>query len=435
MEVFSMILRSPHAWFTAVLLLASSNALLAHGQNLPAQNVPGGYLPCFRGCPASSSSNPAANILSRYSEAQDAINNTFNQFRSILLTRETTRAEGTYEGIDVPENDNDSDRRIDADIERMRIEQQARQVAEAARRLEEERNQEAANLLRDANNLLQSADSNVDCAALMSTYYSGNPPALPPQCMSDAERMSVYTPGSPRQLANLASPEPVIDGSNIPSAIDFNPVLQQLTSQIASASSNDDATKAAPLESLVNGIQTTDQGSPSTTSSSALEEGTSSQSADQAQGPSVLDQLRDTAIKDWDTVKQAGQLGAEFSIDQAPKAALKLTDEERSVMIPDPAVAGASSLIRSYGLPSAISNILGNQIANSLESKLLNLGTNWEQVNADPNGKDALDFSRAQAPYKVYQLYDYPTGILKVLDNKLGNFSESPQGSTSGPNQ
>jgi hypothetical protein len=86
----------------------------------------------------------------------------------------------------------------------------------AAERAARQRESEAADLLKEARELSQP-----DCAGLMSTYYTGRAPALPAECMSEAERMSVYTPGAwPRPQLPVSS-EPVIDGSNIPSVIDF----------------------------------------------------------------------------------------------------------------------------------------------------------------------------------------------------------------------
>jgi hypothetical protein len=84
------------------------------------------------------------------------------------------------------------------------------------------------------------------CISLMSTYRPGSAQPLPSDCMTEAESMSVYMPiGHPRSQTPSA-PEPVIDGSQIPSIIDFtlgpspsqspepiSPTLQQLTEQFA----------------------------------------------------------------------------------------------------------------------------------------------------------------------------------------------------------
>ena len=86
----------------------------------------------------------------------------------------------------------------------------------AAERAARQRESEAADLLKEARELSQP-----DCAGLMSTYYTGRAPALPAECMSEAEGMSVYTPGSRPRPQLPVSSEPVIDGSNIPSVIDF----------------------------------------------------------------------------------------------------------------------------------------------------------------------------------------------------------------------
>jgi hypothetical protein len=76
---------------------------------------------------------------------------------------------------------------------------------------------DAASLLRQSRDLLQ----NTDCAALMSTYRPGPAQTLPPECMTAAEAMSVYTPIGRSQPTAPSVPEPVINGSQIPSIIDF----------------------------------------------------------------------------------------------------------------------------------------------------------------------------------------------------------------------
>jgi hypothetical protein len=59
------------------------------------------------------------------------------------------------------------------------------------------------------------------CNELRSTYHSGNPgPAA--ECMTDNDWTSTYTSGSYVGQARYSEPEPVIDGSNIPSIIDFS---------------------------------------------------------------------------------------------------------------------------------------------------------------------------------------------------------------------
>ena len=55
----------------------------------------------------------------------------------------------------------------------------------------------------------------------MSTYRPGPARALPTECMTPAEAMSVYTPIGRSQPILPSAPEPVIDGSQIPSVIDF----------------------------------------------------------------------------------------------------------------------------------------------------------------------------------------------------------------------
>jgi hypothetical protein len=413
-------------WLAGALLLLSGTAF---AQRNP---CPGGKWVGW-GCNYGgvSNSNPAANILSTYSHAQEEINNTFNQLRSILRNQHASESDDTSQSDDY---NTESDSQIEADIEQMRIEREAREAAEAARRLEEQRNRDAANLLSDANNLLQSTDPGVDCAALMSTYYSGKAPALPSQCMSDVERMSVYAPGSPQQIAAIVSPEPIIDGSKIPSVISFSPALQELTSQTAGPSAGSDASNSVPLHSLESQIQSTDDGSTPATPLSAAD-GTTPQSEDQAEGPSALDHLRDTAASTLHTASELVQSGIEYAKEELPGKALEMLDENHRVFIPDPAAEASSSLIESYGLPSAISDIVGDQLVNRLGSTLQDLRTDWNQVNADPNGRDGLDFSKAQDPSKIYQLYDYPTGILKVLDNKLGKFNDQPADGSPSSNQ
>ena len=97
--------------------------------------------------------------------------------------------------------------------------------------LERQRGREASDLLRDSQQLLQ----NTDCAALMSTYRPGPTRALPSECMTPAEAMSVYTPIGRSQPTAAAAPEPVIDGSQIPSVIDFTlgPAPSQSSDRIA----------------------------------------------------------------------------------------------------------------------------------------------------------------------------------------------------------
>jgi hypothetical protein len=418
------------SWLAGALLLLSGTALHAQCSSWKCFN------PAPIPLPSSSTGHRAANILSPYSEALGAINNTVNQFRSILRNEQSSESDGTSDSVDVPDNTAESDSQIEADIEQMRIEREAREAAEAARRLEEQRNRDAANLLSDANNLLQSTDPSVpsvDCPALMSTYYSGKTPALPSQCMSDVERMAVYAPGSPRQIAAIVSSEPVIDGSNIPSSISFSPALQELTSQAASASG--DTSNASPQQPLPSEIQRTDDGSYAATPLSMPADGTTSPSEDQTQGPSALDHLRDTAISTLQTANELVQSGIDYAKEELPGKALETLDENHRVIIPDPAAEATSSLIESYGLPSAISDIVGDQLVNRLESTLQDLRTDWNRVNADPNGRDALDFTKAQDPSKIYQIYDYPTGILKVLDNKLGKFNDQPSYGAPSSNQ
>jgi hypothetical protein len=415
------------SWLAGALLFLSGTALHAQCSSWKCFN------PAPIPLPSRSTGHRAANILSPYSEAQDAINNTVNQFRSILRNEQSSESDGTSDSVDVPDNTTESDSQIEADIEQMRIEREVREAAEAARRLEEQRNRDAANLLSDANSLLQSTDPSVDCAALMSTYYSGKAPALPSQCMSDVERMSVYSPGSPRRIAAIVSSEPVIDGSNIPSSISFSPALQELTSQTASASG--DTSNTSPQQPLQSEIQPTDDGSYAATPLSMPADGTTSPSEDQTEGPSALDHLRDTAVSTLQTANELVQSGIDYAKEELPGKALEMLDGNHRVIIPDPAAEATSSLVESYGLPSVISGIIGDQLVNRLESRLQDLRTDWDQVNADPNGRDALDFSKAQDPSKIYQIYDYPTGILKVLDNKLGKFNDQPADGTPSSNQ
>lgn len=101
--------------------------------------------------------------------------------------------------------------------------------------LEQQREREAADLLRESR-----------CVVLMSTYRPGQAQPLPSECMSETEIMSVYMPVGRSRPQLPSSPEPVIDGSNIPSIIDFtlgpspfsqpsqsiSPSLQQLANQI-----------------------------------------------------------------------------------------------------------------------------------------------------------------------------------------------------------
>jgi len=65
------------------------------------------------------------------------------------------------------------------------------------------------------------APSSVDCNALRATYApSGERVVLPPECVTDLDRSTTYAPGAPPSTPP-ARPEPAIDGSKIPSRIDF----------------------------------------------------------------------------------------------------------------------------------------------------------------------------------------------------------------------
>jgi hypothetical protein len=62
----------------------------------------------------------------------------------------------------------------------------------------------------------------IDCAALRSTYTaSGQRLELPPECQNDLDRATTYRPGTPSAPAAVPTEEIVIDGSKIPSQIDF----------------------------------------------------------------------------------------------------------------------------------------------------------------------------------------------------------------------
>lgn len=265
-----MIFLSPRTWLVGALLLACGAGLQAQGCH---------SYKCFDPAPiplpgssSGSSSNSISNIQSIYSHAQDEINNTVNQFRSILLSNQPAEAESgdNDESIDVPDNDTDSGSNVEADIEQLQMEREAREAAAAEQLHEQQRNQDAANLLSDANNLLLSANTTADCSALVTTPYpvTSSPPALPPQCMSDAEAASVYAPGKRPQISPSPQPEPVIDGSNIPSTIDFSPALQQLMNQTGVPPANGNGSDSSPLQNLVDETQPTGNEDPSATPSS-----------------------------------------------------------------------------------------------------------------------------------------------------------------------
>ena len=104
-----------------------------------------------------------------------------------------------------------------------------------------------------------------------------------------------------------------------------------------------------------------------------------------------------------------------------------MADENHSVVIPDPASEGASAAIGLTGLPAAIGSILGGQLVDRLYSKFQDIRTNWDQVNSDPVGTDALAASRAQDGSRVYQIYDYPARILTILGDLFGKFGDQSQ--------
>lgn len=266
-----MTLFSTRTWLATALFLALGSTAFAQPKN----PCPGGKWVGW-GCNYGSSSNSSANIQSIYSGAQNEINNTINngmnQLRSTLLSDQPSASgdNDNNDDNDASDNDTESDSQIEADIERMDRERAAWLAAAAQQRLEQQRNQDAANLLSDANNLLLSANTAVDCSALATTPYPINsqPPALPPQCMSDAEAASVYAPGAPQRISPSPSPEPVIDGSKIPSSIDFSPALQQLMNQTGVPPANGNGSDSSPLQNLVDETQPTGNEDPSATPSS-----------------------------------------------------------------------------------------------------------------------------------------------------------------------
>jgi hypothetical protein len=71
---------------------------------------------------------------------------------------------------------------------------------------------------------IKAAMRGVDCAALRATYgRPGQRTTLPPECVSELDRTTTYEPVTPPPAAPPPprAPETVIDGSKIPSRIDF----------------------------------------------------------------------------------------------------------------------------------------------------------------------------------------------------------------------
>lgn len=63
----------------------------------------------------------------------------------------------------------------------------------------------------------------INCEALRSTYAAGGQQiALPPECTTELDRLSTYQPGKAAQPPTAPPRETVIDGSKIPSHIDFS---------------------------------------------------------------------------------------------------------------------------------------------------------------------------------------------------------------------
>ncbi len=85
------------------------------------------------------------------------------------------------------------------------------------------REQLEANALLEQARLLNGAKlTSADCIALMSTYYSGTPPPVPAACQTELGRLSTYEQGrGPVSRPVVINLETIIDGSNIPSRIDF----------------------------------------------------------------------------------------------------------------------------------------------------------------------------------------------------------------------
>jgi hypothetical protein len=259
------------------------------------------------GCAGSSvPANPATGILSRYSKERDAVNHAFDQIRDAVRSQHGTQVESDDDdSVNVPDTgDFDQQERI----RELEAEGEARAAAHAAQQLEQERNREAADLIRDANNLMNVGD--VDCAALMSTYYSGRAPSLPLECMTDTDRMSVYAPGTPQPLTGVAPDDPAIDGSNIPSGIDFSPSLQQLTNQILSSVGV--PAQSGPMDSLLAGMAQPNSGSTPAASSLTAADGGSSQGDGSAEAPSALDRLSSAASGSLDAARQAAQDAASY---------------------------------------------------------------------------------------------------------------------------
>ena len=68
----------------------------------------------------------------------------------------------------------------------------------------------------------------------------------------------------PASSGNLPSPrDPSIDGSNIPSTIDFSPALQQLMNQTGVPPANGNGSDSSPLQNLVDETQPTGNEDPS----------------------------------------------------------------------------------------------------------------------------------------------------------------------------
>lgn len=72
-----------------------------------------------------------------------------------------------------------------------------------------------------ARDLLDRSKKLQQCIAAMSTYSAGSPAELPPGCLSPTEQLSVYRTMPRPSAPASANPEVVIDGSNIPSQINF----------------------------------------------------------------------------------------------------------------------------------------------------------------------------------------------------------------------
>jgi hypothetical protein len=169
-------------------------------------------LPCGVGprqppCSGAATASPIPNgaitaIQNRNAEAQRAVEQGFNQLRNILQNRQEERERQA----EVSDRLNKTTRSSEPDGSRYAssypgdyFDVDSSPYAYAA----------------------PSVSNSAECSALRSTYSFGNP-APPAGCMSSFDWLSTYlSDGAPQRVLPVQS-ETVIDGSNIPSVIDFS---------------------------------------------------------------------------------------------------------------------------------------------------------------------------------------------------------------------